>query len=1166
MTEDYSAFAFIAIESIWPSPTGFNKEKGFKTDGKAANTEGLRGTKTLDSTRAEYSGDSKSEDFRGYYRILPLNIISFTSSSAVTGENSWSVNFTLEDLVLVGAADESKGKTKSGSTGTVFDGLRAIIPDILGMMHGESAIENTTIFNSDKLKNLGLAAHRFGTEGGMFSIEDLVTPGDTVTIWFYNDPRTFSAGLSATSATKNIKNNTVAHKFTSIVGSGDRTTQFFTSDEEADSVSSSVSNDAIKKTANALVLGGKAVPASFGDSYYRSLAGQISNEALTYSPAQRNSDDTPSTEAGAQNISGYTAKGELTVDIYYNKDTGDISQTQVLKRFTTVVPVHNAGLYITEKLGFTGYVTPKIEYKSVQVATNDITHPVAIDEKGASNQAYVFKYNKTAQELLYFLVKYQSIESLLTDAPLEQQQKNIENALEKAKTDPKAVQSKGIFKGVPFGKLVPNILSSVSYKSFIHGYNYFKKLIKAEIEKEVKLVQSRGTAPAVKGIGDINRKLLTTDVHGETAYLVQKGQVTSIVSNLRSGASEVTLSGTGMEYVMNKHTVFYDTSLSVDGEFSLIQDTIISYMALSPAKAMLHFLTRWIPREIQWGKPNSLTTTMQRLAGAGSTEKKKEILNRGNILFVRSALVAPVDINKPGAVDPKAGKSLLEDSRVFSPINFVNLTRMGEIIRAFEKADPSGEIVNSTAPYNIQSNVSVMTNCKAISGAQNIMEFFVDEAGYIRFRPTTEAWERAPQPIFTPTVEQDAIQSISYSRNDEGLATTVDVQPVANLTAGSMYNAMDRFSWGRAVPRPGNVPISDYKGMNPEAGSIRKTMSPELFRYGLRYQLIGDFYGNQANVARTKAYMILRFYKDPIKRAEVSVLGNPSYRVGNTTMLYLPDTKRRSNAYIEVKPYLAWVRALSKKDVLVRRFVTLDERLTHSDNYTNEDFSITSRLSQKAKTSQLNKPFILKQIEKTLKWMFNQGITGFSADLFPTTLWCYLNDDSKAIAAHENIVNAYEYVIKTALGMSTKLDINKVKVSFRYVKLNNFICQSYYIDAVSHTFVQNTEASTKLTLSYGQDNIAIIDPAHMIPLGFFSVERKVKDEFKSMSLYDGNKLNLEVVEVYGSWRNLMTTYFEEQERYLAGSFMYQGQAIRNTGIYLNKLASKTKDIEHGRPN
>lgn len=1096
----YTAFGLIVVESIWPNkdygyahetPMIATKEGGKEPVAKMENSPNLQ-----TDTRVEYT--NYTGEAHGYYRLIPMNVTGFSTTCSVNGENSFTTTFTMDDIILVG-----------GNPSQGIDGLRAIIPDVLSIIQNSSS--NLTLGDFNKLRSLGLAAHRIGSPSSLFSIEDIVQTGDTVSIWFYNDPQEFPAGNQRLENSIDGRNVDLAKipQINTIIGAGNRTAQYTESDDEA--IEAYGSGSDVDKEINRRTNSGDSTTSPETIS---TMLLNMSKEAISYSYNSEVVSKSISTSLDAP-ASSTSVQANAATDSVSFKNRADKDKQMRTLVVANDSAFHKAALYASKNF-YPGYA--HLEGKNTKAG-----------DEASADIKITYGADTEAEQVAYFLAMNVFVQNRI-DPSKRDDRDAIAAALKSASPTQTLTPTLGSDKGI-------NMLKSNDLNKFMAG----KKVLEARLKKQIEDGVGRGEKEKkASKYARVSRATIATEKHGETGYMIFKGHIVAISSKMQvGGAYEVTLSGNGLDYPLQKHMIFYENGLMWQGDWNRMVDLPTAIEQLSPARAMMFLINRWMPREIIWGPISESTAAKKETKGILTNGDALLYLRRGNAFVKKTPSMDSYPETKISVTPPS--ELGFSDLVTFSPIHFENLTRLKEMINAMTKANAETAMQDSILSYEVAGNTSVWQNIKKIAGAPNVFEFFVDEIGALIYRPAGEAWERASQPIETPIIFGDEIQTITYSRSEETVSTLIDVSPAASIL-GAAQATTSMFDFGRAFPKLRNVPINSGKGLNSNTKPAPVTDSaPELYRYGMRYQQIPDYYGANVPVSRDKAHTILAFYKDPLKKAEVTILGNPSFRVGNTVIIHNPDVKRRSNALLNCQPLGSWINGMTASQK--RRFLSPDERLNGDGTwYHNNNFSMIGDIWV-SKEIVVTHDFIAEKFVKTFDWLGGEGFATLPADLFPTTLWYYLdNGDSRS----SKIISAYKAAIKVATGQAD-LFPDELREYLRYVRFNNFLCQSYYIETVSHSYHQMSgDASTRLSLSYGQDNIVLIHPVQMIPIGYMSVERKMMDDFPQEM---GS-----LAAQGGIWRKFLHSFFEEQDEYKASSFLMKSQKIRNTANYLNKLA------------
>lgn len=1109
MNPDNTALVFVAIESIWPDTEG--KDIGGLYDPSSLDTENGPSESGPKSTLRPYfqSGDDSPDAInRGYYLIMPLNVISASTSSNVSPagtNNNFDVTFTLDDLILV--TENNANHPFLGSSGFIAK-ANDLVPDVKNVQSnndymffdylrmskgGSGTVSGADYVNYQALNKNGrldgdspLNLSRFRIKGGqsMFSIDDLVTPMDTVTIWIYHDPKEFMTPDTYNEKVVSVDGTggfSALREFKHILGSGNRRRQFISDRAnkynrllEDAGLTNTFAADAIKDAKS-----GKKLDTStaLDQAGVKRAAIGVVGSSLDYIPEGSNF------KIGSPNIE-------------YNEDDPANPKTYS----SDYQGLH---IYMSENLP-----SAKGTYK--------------YDGESAGSLNVIGTDNPSSDAMFYFLKNIFENKQL---QDIDLFSTNGSNAMKQSKID----QSK-----------------------FLAGYNIFKKDITAISDKRLSEISSNSYVSAVGENYPASRKLLATDAHCETPYLAMKGHIKNVSSNWApTGGYTVTLSGIGMEYPLDRNIPFYNDAIyNEDTNNNVRIDMTQNYSFISPPRMISHLVWRWLPNVMQIG-PNNITTSGFNLYVNNSVKSTKDIVLSGY------ALASPMtnqDVTEAGP-----GNSSVQAMRFFSPINFVDLNRVSESARVYDRSSNGKSLDLTNVVSQVDSNSSVLTNLRKLASAGNIHEVWVDEAGKIRHRLTFEVWERTPSPKYTPTIENEDVISIRFTRSDDEVVTVQDVMPLNSNTSTTATVT----SLARAFPRASTVPFdaalqSGTKLSQYSEGSV----SPSMYRYGLRHNVIDDIFGAETESSKPKAYSLIRFFGSPIKKAEVTLRNNTSFRAGETVLVNLSKASHRSNVAINIEYMLGWLQAMKSDTKLRDMFLGVDERLlmlgAAKVNVKLEDVAVSSQKFTQNPKGLVNDAFIA-----TLKWLKDMGFSNtITPEYFPTTLWYYLMNGAKAVfkspggtAVPGDVVIELHYLsIKLALQVGSKVDNDKIVAIYQKyptavysLEFMNYVFRSYYIVGVNHSYDFGANCQTTLSLTHGQDNIAIRDPKSDIVLGFVSAERKLKENYPDP---------LEEEEVGPLWKKVYFNQWEEDKFYKESSFMYQAQTYRNASNYALRLAKK----------
>ena len=1171
---EYTSFAIVTIESLWPSPVSSALEVGaveIDKSGNITDTSAFKGEERgrLGSDRAYYNNSKGIGGFkRGYYILVALNVTNVNTGSDISGNNSFDVSFTPDKILYV---DEKEG------TMTIEELIRATVAK------QETAAENRlhSSFTSslsksilDTLKKSGIQYTEIPVSGTSFNIKDVVEIGDTVSIWLYNDPEDFAIRPEYFTE---LPKGTI-RDMQAITGSHNRQMPMFASDDVAEYGVSSYTNITNKAQASAVADATKADPKPLRVSFedVKAAAIDIAVKAGTYRDMEDGRGNRGSVQTYAMNVVPTTKKGEI-----------DYSHKNMMVSSVDII-----GYYLSDMLDNNQYVTyHQSQNREYVTPTSYRGDSGGVANRDPAGKGALYVYNagisdaSTTQAMLYFISKMYQLQGALDDPKVffEKGKDVVLNT--KAKDLNVGFEQEAVYRSARFRPAIFHT-SNFDASLFISGYNALKTYLEGIAAKEAaglkKAVSYKAPqTDSERGGRYIDRAILYSNNSGDTPYLIMRGHIKQSSSTHSAQGVNITISGSGYEYPMEKHMVFYDDAQTFEGSLVAFQDYTSYYSSLKPPQVIVAFLTKWMPKKVKWGPLTESANTQTTLAGVKINSNSKSYLVRGSTIFERNrkSLLTKYETDETPTQDSSSSEEMAKrkeaeiknDSRVFTPINYVDITRVAEFTRALDRADPSGLIATSTVPTTIQSRDTIMAACKKVANVSNLYELFVDETGRLIYRVSTEAWERTPRPAYIPSVESDILISFTENESDEAIYTVIDIQPTGNASLGAGTNQLTRYNWGRAIPRSGYVPINvDNKE------SVPNMFSPELFRYGMRYQYLSDYYGVHNDIMRPKAYNLLRFYKEPLKKANATVIADPTYRKGNTVYVSLKNRKTRSKAVIDIDATLAWLKHKEMTDEDWERYIGVEERLQNWEKFYQNQYILGNFFTRKAYDmdngkdnqgldSELSVKFIRRAIISTLEALKKPeygGFTHISAEMFPTTLWYYLHSDN--VRSHTGdqpgamVRKAYSAALKFASNGDKSGFTPEVIPYLRFIEFNSFISRQYYIERVEHSFAFGASATTTLTLSYGQDCITIVDPRLDGAIGFMSVERKVRDFY--VDEYAGedptrDKKNMETYEIphESPWRKLLKEQYKEDKLYKEGSLIYEGAKVRNTANFMHKL-------------
>jgi len=704
---------------------------------------------------------------------------------------------------------------------------------------------------------------------------------------------------------------------------------------------------------------------------------------------------------------------------------------------------------------------------------------------------------------------------------------------------------------------------------FILSLNLFISGLHSQVSAYVKQYQARREITTTQQDFSNGRKCLTNASHGETPYLALKGQISDIQVSVGTtdGTHLVTLSGHGYEKILNTSEVFYDDIVFPSNTRIPLADYTTVYANMSPPRAILNIVSQWAAKQIIIGPSNNYSTLsfnrflfIQSAAGEPADKVikvttspdgpfKKDIILRGE--FVYDTLTSSnFDISK---------------LRIFTPLNYIDTSRVQEMIRTLDLsyAFHIQTIVNTA--FELDTRRPIMENLKKIGGVANFYETFVDETGRLRYRLSFEAWERIVHPEYTPIIQDTDVLGggAVFTTTDSQVRTVIDVKPIIGQ---SDINFTDLGWAGRSTPPAGKTPLNVDKNIP------ISSLSPEFFRYGMKTLKIDDNYTGEQGEARRKASLYREFYQRPLRGAKLKLRNNTSYRVGETALVALQTNKHRSRSLIDIPKVLDWLNYLKGHKDLIPWYIGVDPRLTHPDYYvqTQSYNPIPDTILQQQYVEDPH-GFVLDQFIKTFKFLKDilPGINVITPEFFPPTYWFFTYLTHKFYSWNELtlkdsvIKDLYKYLLqgvilnKASAQKAAQIIFQEQEGIINAVKFHDFRAMSYYIEDVTHSFQQDSEATTSLQLNYGQDNLILLEPKRFLPIGFLSLTKSMKigyeDETQDV-FWLSDKSSTKKERTRSAIQNMYINQANEDLEFKKASFLYNSQIFRNTSNYMYELA------------
>jgi hypothetical protein len=1131
---------------------------------------------------------------RGYFKIIPLNITEVTTTFSPhdeeIGRNTFNLSFTMDDIIIV--ADkyaESQIKNiptaipislNSGELNSVFRG-----------------IDLTKIQNSEEIATLGLSAYRISGANFPFNVEDLIESNDTVTIWLYHDPSEFDFVPAVGENTqKGMLDAFVFNKdFSYVIGNASRK-----SEDESNLIGREIN-------ATQRILNSSGVLNPYTSPLNREL---LPDEENSYS--------------SIQNLS--------PIDVLnIARSTGE---------FLALSPV-NTG---TTPIG--------------KFSNSEFSQRARIGIDNVSNSFFPENQNLTKTQfsnLLETLYLSNSSNDFISSAQRASASTRIINSFEDILSLPEEQRvfvwnSKYGNRRLPgstrtYSSLVPNpedvfnALSDLSRPFTNISNNVLNTLRENNVANLVE-----PNIPSSSASGFFNkRKYLSTSSHGETPYLALKGHVNSIsVSYGSLGAvNKVSISGSGYDKILKDNRVYYEDLFypSTTVNFNISEVNSI-YLDMLPPSAILHFISKHAPKFIMFGTStqghqdmlNTAINVIAQYPTLGQSEKRaiderNEVAATGEVsgIFNKDLVLEPEEIEEDSdydvvsfvrdlyknkkvlsrgqvAIDANALNSSEKNNnksvlfRFFYPVNYINTTRMQEMIRVILKAYyESPDSANIQSPITISTSSSISNNIAAMNGDPLINHIFIDETGRLRQRISFEAWERTPNPVYIPTITDREVVAgdSSFSRDGSQVLTMVDIRPYFGGTVfGDVRFAGRALSDGNdyipvLLTSEGKSPLDNSNSVEEDVTSdlLKKnffeTISEPFFRYGKRYKNITrDIYARDENAAKRKALLLQRFFEKPVKEAKISVLGNTSYRAGETVLVNLQSYKHRSSELIDVRKMLNWLKYLKSDNKLLELYVGIDERFLNEDTYYLTNGILKNR-QEFFWLRDYSKEFVLDKFIDAFEYL-NGEIPGngpkyITPEFFPTTMWAFKNQNTEiANKFNKNLTNSqlfdfYNTIYNSLIngetsGIGEFLSIYPEAINA--IRFQNFKSTSYYIKSVSHNFIHGNTMTTKLDLTHGQDNLVILEPFTLRAIGFISIERRLKMGYddvvvdsEGQNVYKNpNKQAKERIlwEEFLIKKSPVQIMYEEQfyqdRKFKESSFLYSSQKNKNSSNFMYELA------------
>lgn len=1129
--------------------------------------------------RPGFSSILRSDDAfkkrRGYFKILPLNILSISSNTSTGGEvgqSQFEVSFTLDDVIII--ADDFASQM-------IYNSMPRAIPISLANVETEiRAIYNQSVPEEiqTELSPYGYTAFRVSGNDFPFNIEDIVEANDTVTIWLYHDPKEFDFVENETLSLDEFVFN---KSFSYVVGTASRKSQ-----DDFNLRQEQTSSYTPPKTRVQSILNDAGILSKYNSPEKLQEFVDNSEVDLRLSPSE--TFEFLFSSGSSANLLGFSGAGLNQNDFTRGDSAVNVSVDNLVDLM----------LSNPDSAIFQEQFKNNLFFMFAPEVPNQEDSNASIISSRTFSAAFINSVRDTLQN------------SSNEESYVDYWNSNHANTV------------------VENGNELSSVYKSQEVEDFFNFLETFTGTVSSLTQDGLRFLAEQNITEikdATRGFPEgkfYKRKTLISRSHGETPYLVLKGHVSEISSRYgaSTGSNSVSLKGKGYEKILQDNTVYYEDLFSpTGGSFAQATEGYPIYSQILPPRAMLHFIEMHSPRFLIVGQPSSKHIDTRKMSlyfaltrndfikkensdeeGQNDTEieQPKNLWERyfsNDKVLIRG--LGAVNINTSGDVtqteDGDEVQEYTASLRLFYPVNYLNTSRIREMITALTEAYFENiEEATIKIPFTPASGQSVANNLVGFNGPQEINHLFVDETGRLRQRLAFEAWERTPSPEYTPTIlDTDILDNGStFSRNSNPIATMVDVR---TNTQGTSLGIVDARFAGRTLSQGNDyIPMvtlnegtSNFLNLNENLFSNDyEVISEAFFRYGMRYRRINDIYTSSTRVAQRKSLLYHGFFSKPIKTANVTVKGNSAYRVGETVLVSLNSYRYRSREIVDVAKTLDWLRYLKENKELIPLYIGADKRWSNYDFYhatssLNENPSYSYWLQD---FSQNPEEYILDRFIETFEYLESQ-LTGslkfITPEYFPTTYWAFSGSRSPNFGdgiQPVSIRSAYNILYNQLTGKSSnsfKNIIDRRPSILRAIRMQTFKATSYYIDAVRHNYIHGQSFTTNLTLNHGQDNLVLIEPYSMKPIGFMSIERKMRIGYDDIVLNeDGqvvypqepekNTRDRKLWEEFpnpgsqGKFSDLQRTYisqFNQDKIFKQSSFLYESQKTRNSSNFMYEI-------------
>lgn len=287
-----------------------------------------------------------------------------------------------------------------------------------------------------------------------------------------------------------------------------------------------------------------------------------------------------------------------------------------------------------------------------------------------------------------------------------------------------------------------------------------------------------------------------TDVVGSnssnTPALVLKAHVSSVTTNSsvndNSANKTIRVSGEGFELPLKRHTIFFD---QINRERNMFQ-TLMQYglANVTPVDAALSVLENF-------AADTPLFTEIDRPDG-----QKSVLLSRGFDSYQAvKQLIVPTNLKGKkilqGSVVYPAANADENTALVFTPLHYINKTYLKTVKEIFTDIGLQNDFKNP-GYRNVQEGTLYNTLTNILTENSNY-SWFVDEFGYIKLRYEASAVSTPSSTILNPIITDETTINISTTTDEQSVYTLVEVVPTGIATQSPNEGYVQGI-FGRAVP------------------------------------------------------------------------------------------------------------------------------------------------------------------------------------------------------------------------------------------------------------------------------------------------------------------------------------------------------------------------------